>query len=275
MTALDPHEPTLARLVAALTPLEGIVAISLGGSTQAGLADEDSDLDLHVWWLPPLVPPDERAARLAPLADAGSLRVEIHSWGLEDHLTVGGTAIELIYFRLDEMQEQVARAYGEGLDSETFTTASLYTVAEGRPLYDPTSALREMRERLNEAFPQATYQTVLERRSPLLHVTINQIRRAQRRQDLLSVQQKRATFQAIFFNLLFTLNRRYHPGEKRLLLHSQRCPLQPPALTARWEESARLATDDPALPDLLRSLASDLLHLIAEEGSISIRQEVW
>ncbi len=275
MTALDAHEPALARLSAALAPLMGVEAISLGGSTQAGLADEDSDLDLHVWWLPPLVSADERAAALLPLADVGSLRVEIHSWGLEDHLAIGGMPIELIYFRLDEVQAEMTRAYGEGLDGESFTTALLYSVAQGRPLYDRTGALQEMRERLNRGFPEATFQVVLERRSPLLYVTINQVRRAQRRQDLLSVQQKRATFQGIFFNLLFTLNRRYHPGEKRLLIHSQHCPLRPAQFEERWVASARMAADDPTLPNILEELADDLLHLISEEGGIPIRQEVW
>ncbi|HEX8682286.1 MAG TPA: DUF4037 domain-containing protein [Ardenticatenaceae bacterium] len=275
MTALDAHEPTLARLLVALTPLRGVEAISLGGSTQAGLADDDSDLDLHVWWLPSLVSADERAIALSPLADVGSLRVAIQSWGLEDHLSIGGTPIELIYFRLDEVQTGVAHAYGEGLDGESFTTALLYSVAQGQPLYDPTGALQEMRERLNGGFPEATFQAVLERRSPLLHVTINQVRRAQRRQDLLSVQQKRATFQGIFFNLLFTLNRCYHPGEKRLLTHSQRCLLCPSQFEERWVASARMAADDPALPNILEELADDLLHLISEEGGIPVRQEVW
>ncbi len=275
LRSLEEHEPTLARIVAAISSLDGVVALSLGGSTQAGLADDDSDLDIHVYWRPPLAPPDRRAAVLGRFADDGSLRTQIRSWGLEDHLSVGGTYVELIYFLLGDLQEQVERAYGEGLDSEAFTTSLLYTLAHGRPLYDPTGALRVMRDRLNGEFPEATFRAVLERRSPLLRFTIKLLRRAQRRNDLLSVQQMRALFQSVFFNLLFTLNRRYHPGEKRLLIHSQPCPLRPPANEERWEAAARMAADDPAVPGLLDELAVDLLQQIDEHSGLRVRHEVW
>jgi predicted nucleotidyltransferase len=274
MTEADDLESVLARVVAAVCPLDGVRGMSLGGSTQAGLADETSDLDIHVYWTPPLASPGERAAVLEALPDGDSIHVDIRSWGLEDHLALDGWSIELIYVHLDEIQEQVERAYGEGLDSEAFTTSFLYTVALGRPLYDAAGALEAMRERLLGEFPEATFRVILEHRSPLLQVLINQIRRAQRRHDLLSVQQKRASFQAIYFNLLFTLNRVYHPGEKRLLIHSERCALLPTAHVQRWEASARMDAGDPSLPTLLEGLAHDLLQLIGEELG-HIPEVVW
>ncbi len=249
--------------------------MSLGGSTQAGLADEASDLDVHVYWMPPLAPPGERAAALARFADPGSIRADIHSWGLEDHFAVEGQYVELIYFHLGDLQEQVERAYGEGLDSEAFTTSFLYTLAHGQALYDPTRAFAAMRERLNNSFPDATFQALLDHRPPLLHFEIKLLRRAQQRNDRLFVQQLRASFQAMFFNLLFTLNRRYHPGGKRLLIHSRGCPIRPMANEERWEASARMAADDPALPDLLEGLAVDLLRLIDEHSGVGVRHEVW
>src|SRR3712207_9226528 len=107
--------------------------------------------------MPPLAPPDERAAAITGLADPGSTRVDVHSWGLEDHFAVDGRYVELIYFHLGDLQEQVERAYGEGLDSEAFTTSFLYTLAHGQSLYDSAPALAAMRERLNNSFPDATY----------------------------------------------------------------------------------------------------------------------
>ncbi len=172
MTASEHTEQVLARIVAGVSPIEGVAAMSLGGSTQAGLADESSDLDVHVYWMPPLAPPDERAAGIARFADPGSLRVDIHSWGLEDHFAIEARYVELIYFHLGDLQEQVERAYGEGLDSEAFTTSFLYTLAHGRSLYDPTRVLAAMRERLNNSFPDATYRAILDRRPPLLHFEI-------------------------------------------------------------------------------------------------------
>jgi hypothetical protein len=61
---------------------------------------------------------------------------------------------------------------------------------------------------------------------------------------------------------LFALNRQYHPGGKRLLLHAQRCAIQPPDIVARWNHISRLSANDSALADLLDELINDLCRLI-------------
>jgi hypothetical protein len=66
----------------------------------------------------------------------------------------------------------------------------------------------------------------------------------------------------VFFNLLFALNRRYHPGEKRLLIHGERCPLRPDDMLARWSHAARLPADNPQLARTLEGLMDDLSTLI-------------
>jgi len=241
--------------------LPGVVAISLGGSHAAGLADDASDLDLHVYWRAPLAPPADRAARLAPVADVGSLEVNNLNWGLEDHLRAGSRDAELIYVPLDELRAEIERAYGEGLNSEAFTTARLYYVANGRLLHDSAGELEALRTLLAQ-YPEPTRRLLLRSHPDLLRIYLKHLRLAQARGDLLSVQQRRYTVQAVFFNLLFALNRRYHPGEKRLLIHGERCPLRPAELMARWSRAARLSADDPELAATLAGLVDDLCSLI-------------
>lgn len=67
--------------------------------------------------------------------------------------------------------------------------------------------------RLNDEFPEPTGDLILRHHTPLLGTYVRHLRLAQTRGDLLSVQHRRYTVQMVFFNLLFTLNRRYHPGE--------------------------------------------------------------
>ena len=78
----------------------------------------------------------------------------------------------------------------------------------------------------------------MRRRAPLLAVA---------RKDMLRAQQRLVAHQALWFNLLFALNRRYHPGEKRLLMHAERCPIRPADLTVPWTDLARCAPDDHRL----------------------------
>jgi hypothetical protein len=254
----------LQRLVAACAELPGFEAMSLGGSAGAGLDDAQSDLDIHVYWRAPLAAPEQRAARLATCADPGSIELEVRFWGLEDHLRVGGRDVELIYVHLDDLRAEVERAYAEGLGAEGFATAQLYYVANGRPFYDPKGDLAALQTRL-ATYPEATRRRLLESHRPLLRAYLRHLRVAQSRGDLLFAQHRRYTIQMVFFNALFALNRLYHPGEKRLLLHAQRCAVQPPDLEVRWNHIARLPADDGALADLLSNLIDDLCQLIEAE----------
>ena len=256
------HSAILQQIVGATADLPGFAAISLGGSAATGLADERSDLDLHVYWRAPLATPAERAARLAQIADAGSVVVDILDWGREDNLRIGGRPAELIYTSLDEMRAEVEQAYGDGLISEGYTTARLFYIASGRPLHDPAGELSALRERLLAGYPEPTRRRLLQYHPALLRTYLGHLRLAQSRGDLLMVQHRRYTVQMVFFNLLFALNRRYHPGEKRLLIHSQGCTLQPANLAARWSRVARLAADDPELAAALGGLVDDLCGLI-------------
>jgi uncharacterized protein DUF4037 len=253
----------LQRIVAAVADLPGFIAISLGGSAGADLDDAESDLDMHVYWGEPLAAPAERAAWLARCADAGSVEVDLRFWGLEDHLRVDGRDAELIYVHLGDLRAEVDRAYAEGLAAEGFATAQLYYVAHGRPIHDPQGALADLRERL-ATYPEATRRRLLQSHPTLLRTYLRQLRIAQARGDLLFVQQRRYTLQMVFFNALFALNRRYHPGEKRLLIHSQGCDLRPADMADRWLRIARRAADDPLLLDELTDLVEDLCDLIEE-----------
>jgi hypothetical protein len=268
------REQILERVVDAVASLRGYVTMSLGGSVQAGFDEAVSDLDIHVLWEPPLAEPEERIARLQPLADAGTLRVGVRSWGLEDQLVVDGVAVELIYFHLGDMRSHIDEAYRQGLKSEGFTTAMLYNIATGRPLHDPRGTLREMQVRLNHAFPEATRAYLLRHYPPHLLYYLRLLAKAQQRQDWLYAQSASTGFHSLFFNLLFTLNRRYHPGGKRLLLHSATCPVRPIDNEARWQEAARLPMDDPRHLELLAELSADLIALIKQHGGVEVLDQV-
>ena len=256
------QEAILQRIVTAIADLPGIAAIALGGSTAAGLADDSSDFDLYVYYHQPLAAAADRAVRLRPLADEGTLEVDIPTFGLEDHLHVQHKLIELVYLDLDRLNAEVTQAYGAGMSSEGYTTALLYILVRSPVLHDATGEVMELRERLRAGYPEPTRARLLREHPELLRYYLELLRISQQREDLLFVQHMRYNLHMIFFNLLFALNRLYHPGGKRLLIHAQRCAVQPANLATRWNDISRLVADDGALVDRLEDLIDDLFRLI-------------
>lgn len=249
--------PTDEALARALATLEGVVGVAIGGSRATGTADDQSDTDLYAFHRGPLPPSDDRHAALAALADGGRVRAE-DAWGPEDHLGVDGRLVEVVYLDLDALR--VDEAYDTGWLEEGFTTAFLHTVARGVLLWEATDEISALKRRLG-TYPEATRSRLWDALPPLLGAYTLLVRKAAERRDWPSVVQRRASVQAVWFNLLFALNRAYHPGEKRLLLHAERCDLRVPDQSARWAAAALMRADDPDLPPALASLADDLLDL--------------
>jgi len=256
------QEATLQRIVTAIADLPGVAAITLGGSTAAGFADAASDFDVYVYYHEPLAASADRAVRLRALADEGTLEVGILTFGLEDHFCVQHKLVELIYLDLDRLSADANRAYSQGLISEGYTTALLNILFRGLVFHDPNGAVAALCARLQAAYPEPTRARLLREHPELLRYYMELLRISQRRDDLLFVQHMRYSVQTIFFNLLFALNRQYHPGGKRLLIHAQRCAIQPPDLAERLNHVSRLPADDGALADLLDELIDDLCRLI-------------
>jgi predicted nucleotidyltransferase len=266
MVASLDQEVVLQQVVAAMADLPGIATIALGGSTAAGLADADSDFDVYIYYRQPLAAPADRAARLRPLADVGTLEVDIPTFGLEDHLHMRAKLIELVYLDLDRLSADARQAYGQGLSSEGYTTALLYILACSPLLHDLTGEVTALQAQLQAGYPEPTRARLLRENPELLRYFLELLRISQRRGDLLYVQHMRYSLQMVFFNLLFALNRLYHPGGKRLLRHAQRCGIQPAHLPERWNDIARLSVDDSALADRLEQLIDDLCRLIEAES---------
>ena len=256
------QEAILGQIVTAIADLSGIAAITLGGSTAAGFADASSDLDVYVFYHKPLAAVTDRAVRLRSLADEGTLEVGIPSFGLEDPLHVQQTLIELIYLDLDRLSVEAKQAYGQGLSSEGYTTALLNILVRGQVFHDATGEVTALHARLQAGYPEPTRARLLREYPEVLRYYLELLRISQQRDDLLFVQQMRYSAQMIFFNLLFALNRQYHPGGKRLLIHARCCAIQPPYLVERWDDISRLPADDGALADRLEALIDDLFQLI-------------
>jgi hypothetical protein len=156
-------QEALHALAARLTGIDGIVGVLLGGSRARGDHTPESDVDLGLYYRPPL---DVAAlGELAgEIAGPGAAVTEPGAWGPwvdgGGWLTVSGTAVDWLYRDLDRVHAAWADAragryafhaqVGHPLGVPDFAYPG--EVALGVVLADPTEELRELRQQ-TQAYP--------------------------------------------------------------------------------------------------------------------------
>jgi hypothetical protein len=206
-----------------------VVAVAQGGSRIGTMADERSDDDLYVYSRKPVDIPF-RAASLRPRA----ARLELHRTFWEDEdcwVEPDGTEFQIMY-RTCQWTEEELDARLERLEAALgYTTAVCYNIEQSRLLWDRSGWLAGMQNRLRRGYPAGLAEAIVGKNLPLLNSMISsyeqQIEAAFHRQDLVSLNHRVAAWLASYFDILFAANRRYHPGEKRLLAHAGRLPSLP------------------------------------------------
>jgi|BarGraNGADG00312_1021997.scaffolds.fasta_scaffold56171_2 hypothetical protein len=242
----------------ALVALDGIRAVSLGGSRALGMDDAASDTDLYAWYRGPLVGSRLRQQALHSLADDSVHPFD--AFGPEDHWHSDGRPFEVVYVDLDDIHAQITRARSDGLDGEVCATAFLHTAYASVPIADPYAELDRLHADLT-TFPEATRAIQLLRLPVVANEFASQLRGAQSRQDWPMVVRRRAGLLDVTVSLLFALNRRYHPGEKRLLAHVASCDVRPIDMDDRLRTACVAAPDDPSLAEQYLSLITEIVAL--------------
>jgi hypothetical protein len=245
-------------VAAALLALPDIRAVSLGGSRALGLTDRASDTDLYAWYRGALTPADRRRAALSGLADDEIRSFEV--FGPEDHWHVDGELVEVVYLDLDEIERQAARARTEGLAGEVCATAFLHTAYASVLVDDPHGDLVRLQSDL-ATYPEATRDRQRDELPIMADEFASQLRTAQAREDWPMVVRRRAGLLDVTVSLVFALNRRYHPGEKRLLAHVGQCAVLPDRLVQRLRSACLADPDDPGLATRFIALIAEVVAL--------------
>lgn len=224
------------RLFEELAALPAVEAIALGGSRAGESYDEKSDYDVYLYCTEP-VPEAARRDILSRCCD----RMEIGNqfWEYEDNCTLkNGVDIDVLYRSLDAFTADVASVVEECRARNGYTTCMWHNLITCRIVYDRDGRLAAAKRRFDVPYPEALRQRIIERNMRLLHTALPaydaQIAKAVRRGDRVSVCHRTAAFLESYFDVIFALNRRTHPGEKRLV---QLCRARCPVLPERFEEN--------------------------------------
>lgn len=218
------------QLFLSLSALPQVEAIALGGSRAGKNFDEKSDYDIYLYCTAP-VPEEVRREILGKYCSY--VEYGNHFWELEDNGTLNnGIDFDLLYRNLDDFTADVAGVV-EGCHARNgYTTCMWHNLMTCRIIYDRDGRLAQVRSRFDVPYPQALKENIISNSRKLLHGTMpaydTQITKAVNRGDLVSVNHRVAAFMESYFDLLFALNERTHPGEKRLIrLCLENCPVLP------------------------------------------------
>ena len=189
----------------------------VGGSRATGDNDEKSDYDVYVYVTAPVSA--ERRRRLLRNY-CSHMEIDNDFWETEDDCTLNdGTNIDVLYRDLDQFAANVADVVERFQANNGYTTCMWHNMLTSKVLFDRDGQYAATRQRFDVPFPEELRRNIINRNMRLLtgnlrRTTHRSARPRARRQN--RGQPSHGRFMESYFDVLFALNRRTHPGEKRL-----------------------------------------------------------
>ena len=215
------EQELLAELIQAFAELPQVVALGRGGSRNSQWQDDHSDVDLIVFVNKPIAL--DIRENIAESRGTLESNVGLAFWDPGDEWIDQRTGLEidLIYWDLAWISGDIDRVLDRQEAWLGYSTCFLYTLQNLDILYDRYDWLAKLKYRCCQPYPEALRQNIIARNYPLLKSVIpayrNQLDRASKREDYISVNHRLAALLAGYFDIVFAVNRQAHPGEKRLL----------------------------------------------------------
>ncbi|MDE7298296.1 MAG: DUF4037 domain-containing protein [Lachnospiraceae bacterium] len=221
-----------------LSELNCVEAIALDGSRAGEVYDEKSDYDVYVYVTAPI---DENIRRELLSRHCSYMEIGNHFWEYEDNCVLNsGIDIDILYRDLDDFCRGVEAVVMDCQPSNSYTTCMWHNLLQCKIIYDRDGHLKAAKERFDIPYPQGLKRAIIERQRKLLDTSMpaykTQIAKAIRRKDLVSINHRVTEFVASYFDLIFAVNEKTHPGEKRLI---QLCKNSCAILPERFEENIR------------------------------------
>lgn len=267
------HASLARRLSEMFAELPHVEAIALAGSRSNQVADPASDIDLYVYTRSD-IPLAARQNIVDRAGGATKADLGLTHWGPGDEWfdAASGIEVDIIYFDAAWMENQIHRVMREHQASLGYTTCFCHTVKQSHIFSDARGWFAGLQALCRQEYPEALRRNIIAFNHPILRRVIpsyaNQLEKAVRRGDLVSINHRLAGLFASYFDVIFALNRQLHPGEKRLVeLALARCEKLPHDMAADLVNLLRLsATGEPVLLNQLTEFLDRLDQLLEQEG---------
>lgn len=219
----------LKKIIDKLKIHPNVIAICLGGSRATGMNDEKSDYDVYVYYKEPITL-NKRQEILN--SNCRHMEIGVNYFEEEDDCILNnGIVIELIYRNFDHFKNAIEELISNHNANLGYTTCFLDNILNAKVLFDREGLYQKMVKQII-IYPEDLRQNIIKKNMSMLHGVIasydTQIIKAYNRGDMVSVNHRIAAYLSSYFDVIFAINKIYHPGEKRLIEHvKNKCSLIP------------------------------------------------
>lgn len=239
-----------------------VQAIAIGGSTSANICDSNSDIDIYIF-VSDEIPIDSRLNLTQKYSSKFEVGGEYFGAGDEYFVEKLNTQLDVMYWNVKWFEQVIENVLEKHYPSNGYTTCFLYTLKNFEIIYDPAHWLQNLQTKLNQPYPEKLKENIIKRNMNLLvdkpfASYYEQIQKAIKRDDIVSINHRIAAFLASYFDILFAKNELLHPGEKRLIKYAkENCKILP----VNFEQNLVSLLNQPPSNDTLKILTSIVYEL--------------
>ena len=210
--------------------LPQVEAIALGGSRATGRSDEKSDYDVYVY-ITGSIPENDRRSILGKYCKY--MEIGNSFWELEDDVTLkDGIDMDIIYRDMKDFENMVSSVVIDCVPWNGYTTCMWHNLITSQIVLDKNYKLNALQEKYRIPYPKKLKENIISNNLKLLSGMLPsfdmQIKKAENRGDLVSINHRVTEFLASYFDIIFALNEMAHPGEKRMQsICSEECNILP------------------------------------------------
>ena len=213
-----------------LGEISQVEAIALGGSRATGRNDEKSDYDVYVYITDAI---DENVRRSILEKYCSYMEIGNSFWELEDDVTLkDGIDMDIIYRDIRDFENMVSSVVIDCTPWNGYTTCMWHNLITSEIVLDKKGELYALQKKYTIPYPKKLKENIISNNLKLLSGMLpsfdTQIKKAENRGDLVSVNHRVTEFLASYFDIIFALNEMTHPGEKRMQsICSKECEILP------------------------------------------------
>lgn len=245
-----------------------VESMAIGGSRALKKNDKYSDYDVYVY-CKEMIPVEDRKAVLQKYCSRMELGICNREY--EDICIMeDGVELNIIYRNTDAFLAAIAEVVEGHKAQGGYTTCMWHSLLIGRIAYDKGGKLAQAKQKYMVRYPQPLKQNIIGHNMQLIKygmsTYLTQINIAMNRRDLISINQEVHKFLASYFDVIFAMNEKLHPGDKRLLdICVKECRILPDHFERNLRELMLNMCKDPTAISFVNTMVLELEKVLGQE----------